>query len=93
MKMTKWTAAALVVFLASFLASCKGMPTKELPHDVKVERHAPAEAMVKCPGLAGLEDDSFGAVVRKLNEVLGLYKDCASRHGQLVDYENSTPSK
>lgn len=75
-----------LVFLAGFLASCQSVPTKDPAPDVRVDRHPPADVLVKCPALAALEDDSFGAVVRKLHEVLGLYKDCASRHSDLVDF-------
>ena len=51
------------------------------------EAKPPAEALVSCVKPGKLEDQSFGAVVRKLSEALGLLDECASKHEQLKRFE------
>ena len=75
------------IFAGVGLAGCKTAPIVKDVSPVEPVRAKPsAEAMVECQRASGLEDDSFGAVVRKLSEVLGLLDECASKHGELRDY-------
>ena len=79
----------LTLGLALLLSACATTGAKPGPELPRVERVPPADALVLCERATALEDDSFGAVVRKLAEVAGLLEDCASKHGQLVDFEKS----
>lgn len=53
-----------------------------------VERTKPSEGLVECAKPGPLEDSSFGAVVRKLSETLGLLDECASKQEQLKNWIN-----
>lgn len=74
--------------IALLLCSCATSPKVLDVSPVKpADPEPPAEAMVLCAKPGQLEDASFGAVVRKLHEALGLLDECASKHKQLVEYE------
>lgn len=80
--------AALV--LVCLLAGCKTAPVVVDRAPVEPAKPTPpAEALVPCARPGGLEDQSFGAVVRKLSEVLGLLDECASKHQELSDFTRS----
>lgn len=49
-------------------------------------RVKPVESMVDCAKPAALEDGSFGAVVRKLSEALGMLDECAGKQKHLGDW-------
>ena len=55
--------------LVTLLSACSTMrsPTKSVPSPLVV---------ANCPELSPLADDSFGAIVRKLQEVAGTYYEC-----------------
>lgn len=77
----------LCVLLVCLLAGCKTAPVVVDRAPVDPPRPTPpAEALVPCARPGGLEDQSFGAVVRKLSEVLGLLDECASKHQELKDF-------
>lgn len=80
---------AIAIVLA--LTACQSVPEKP-PVPETVDRQPPAEAMVKCPKVQPLEDDTFGAVVRKLHEVLGLYGECSSKRDELDGFIRSGQS-
>lgn len=53
-----------------------------------IKDNPPVNSMSKCPPL--LKDGhykTFGEVVEKLTDVIGMYNECAKRHEGLVDYE------
>lgn len=79
---------ALVATLAAVLAGCQSRPVVvEDRALVEPPRPLPAaEALVPCAKPSGLEDKSFGAVVRKLSEVLGLLDECSSKHKELKEF-------
>lgn len=84
--MKKIIAIAIVVMLCG----CQTTKTKTPVIDASVVESAPrtppADAIVECDKVAALEDDSFGALLRKFNELLGVQEQCASKHKQLIDF-------
>lgn len=85
----KMTAMALVAGL--LVSGCKSAPAvRDVSPVEPAKRTPPAEAMVPCAKPSGLEDQSFGAVVRKLSEALGLLDECSSKHDELRKF-NSQP--
>lgn len=81
----------LILLIIALLSGCQ---TRQVLVDApvaEVERVAPQEALVRCPKAGPLTDTSFGSVVRKLHEVLGLYDQCSSKHGELADFIERTP--
>lgn len=77
-----------VVVVALLCASCTTAPVRvQSVEPVKPPDHLPsAEALVECQRPGPLEDNSFGAVVRKLSETLGLLDECASKHQELSEF-------
>lgn len=76
------------IILAS-LAGCAskgGVKPEAVVVIEKQKRTPPAEAMVACPSLGQLDDDTFGAVVRKLGEVSEAYKLCEQKRKELKDF-------
>lgn len=75
------------VSLAVLLCSCKTTPNVIDAQEVQPPaRIPPAEALVECDRSVGLDDDSFGAVVRALSRALGLLEECASKQKELREY-------
>ena len=83
------------IFLAMMLAACQttGSKQNQISGDTvkPTPRAQPVEAMVPCKKPAPLEDKSFGAVVRKLSETLGLLDECASKQEQEAEWIKADP--
>lgn len=76
-----------LILIFALLASCKTVPpVVHVVPDVKATRTPPAAAMAECPKAKKLDDSSFGAVVRKLQEVIGLLDECSSKQGELSNF-------
>lgn len=83
------TAALLI--LATILASgCSANKAMVKPEAVVVvqpaKRQPPAGAMVACPALGELDDETFGAVVRKLGSASEAYKLCEQKRKELQEF-------
>lgn len=77
-----------VVVVALLCASCTTAPVRvQSVEPVEPPEHLPsAEALVECQRPGPLEDRSFGAVVRKLSETLGLLDECESKRAELGEF-------
>lgn len=81
---------AVVVWAPSGCASKTARPVQVSAEAVEPPPRAqPAESMVECRKPGQLEDGSFGAVVRKLSEAIGLLDECASKQKHLSDWISS----
>lgn len=73
-----------LIYISSFLflvSSCTNYIEKD-----KVQRVPPSIGMQKCEDLTQLNDNTFKAVILKLNEVVGLYKECENKRESLQKF-------
>lgn len=79
---------ALLASTAILSTGCASRPVK--PEAVVVvqptKRQPPAVAMVPCPALGELDDETFGAVVRKLGSASEAYKLCEQKRRELQEF-------
>lgn len=82
------TTAIFIVLFALLSTGCA--TTKVKPEAVVVvqpaKRQPPAGAMVPCPALGELDDETFGAVVRKLGSASEAYKLCEQKRRELQEF-------
>lgn len=77
---------ALTIALAAILAGCNTIRPVQVDPVQPPERTPPAEALVSCQKPDQLEDNSFGAVVRKLTQTVSLLNECESKRKELQDF-------
>lgn len=72
----------------AFLLLLSGCATNDVyQEDFKL--YPPSSAMVECNKLEPLKDRTVYSLVEKLSEVSSEYKDCAKKHGELIDFIQS----
>lgn len=77
----------LLILILVMLAGCQKDNIKAtVPELPQQERSPDPEAMTQCQKPLPLEDDSFGAVVRKLSEYIGLFDECSGKRDSLQDF-------
>lgn len=83
------------IMLCLMLVACKSNPAKinQISGETvkPAPRTPPAEAMVECAKPGKLSDNSFGSVVRKLSEAIGLLDECASKQKQQKEWIEADP--
>lgn len=77
---------ALALVALATLAGCTTVRPIDTAPVLPPERTPPAEAMVACQQPEPMEDNSFGSVVRKLTEALGLLEQCSSKQKELKEF-------
>lgn len=87
---TATTAIFIVLLTSTAILSTGCATTKVKPEAVVVvqpaKRQPPAGAMVPCPALGELDDETFGAVVRKLGSASEAYKLCEQKRRELQEF-------
>ena len=81
----------LIALIAlAMLAGCSTNKALTKPEAVVVvepaKRQPPAGAMVPCPSLGELDDETFGAVFRKLGDASEAYKQCEQKRRELQEF-------
>jgi hypothetical protein len=59
-----------------------GCASQTVPYQAPI---LPANLTQPCPPLAALDSGTGAAVLGKLVEVAGMYRDCAAAHAALID--------
>ena len=76
-----------ILLLAVTLLGCQKDNIKAtVPKIPQPERTPDPEAMTECVKPLPLEDDSFGAVVRKLSEYISGFDQCEDKRGSLQEF-------
>lgn len=80
----------VILLLLALITGCKSTPVLVDAPTVTVERVSPAEALVECSKPGPLAGDTFGHVVRKLHEALGMLDECSSKQRELRGFIERT---